>query len=51
MKSSIPLFVIALLVLDSASPTSRWAAPLMGVTILIYALANGIAALRRLHRS
>lgn len=42
------LVVVALLVRNEVYPTSRWVGPVMGVTILGFALVNGVVVLRRL---
>ena len=44
----VALAVVAVLVRSSTYPTSRWVGPVMGLTILAFAVVNGVAVLQRM---
>lgn len=44
----VALIVLVPLMRGSAVPTSRWVGPVMGLTLLVYAVLSGVAVLRRL---
>lgn len=44
----VALAVLVPVLHASSMPTSRWVGPLMGLTLLLYAVLSGVATLRRL---